>query len=136
MIDVVDINKAERTMSVVDYKTGKPVTGWKASAEYDKIKLHKYRQQLLFYKLLVERSRDYSNFTVGLGCLEFVEPDHAGSVHSLELTFDKDELDRFTLLIEKVWQHITSLDLPDTSHYELTYKGLLAFEQDLLDGVL
>jgi len=136
MIDVVDINKAERTMTVTDYKTGKAVASWKAITDYDKIKLHKYRQQLLFYKLLVERSRDYSNFTVTLGCLEFVEPTRSNEIHSLELTFEREELERFALLIGKVWHHITNLDLPDTSHYEPTYKGLLAFEQDLLDGII
>lgn len=136
MIDVVNIYKTEKTIVVTDYKTGKAVNSWKASTEYEKIKLHKYRQQLLFYKLLVERSRDYSSFTVTKGCLEFVEPSQSGEVCSIELEFDKDELERFSQLVEKVWQHIITVDLPDTSEYEPTYKGLLAFEQDLLDGVI
>ena len=137
MIDVVDINKTDRTMTVTDYKTGKAVNSWKTSAEYDKIKLHKYRQQLLFYKLLVERSRDYSNYTVDKGILEFVEPNRAtNEIYSLELEFDREELDRFCLLIGKVWKHIITLDLPDTSGYDPTYKGLLAFEQDLLDDIV
>ena len=136
MIDLADIDKEARTMIVTDYKTGKAVTSWKAIAEYDKIKLHKYRQQLLFYKLLVERSRDYSNYTVTEGCLDFVEPNRSNEISSLRLAFDPEELERFKLLIGKVWQHITTLDLPDTSHYEPTYKGLLQFEQDLLDDAL
>ena len=133
MIDVVDINKEERTMTVTDYKTGKAVASWKAIAEYDKIKLHKYRQQLLFYKLLVEKSRDYSNYTVTRGHLEFVEPNRSNEVCSLELSFDKEELERFSRLIAKVWKRIITLDLPDTSVYEQNYKGLLAFEDDLLE---
>lgn len=136
MIDVVAINKQARTMVVTDYKTGKPVSSWKTFGEYDKIKIHKYRQQLLFYKLLVERSRDYSNYTVTTGTLEFVEPNKSGKICSLELDFESEELDRFTLIIAKVWEHITSLNLPDTSDYEPSYKGMLAFEQDLLDGVI
>jgi len=136
MIDIADIDKAERTMIVTDYKTGKAVSSWHAIAEYDKIKLHKYRQQLLFYKLLVEHSRDYSNYTVTEGCLEFVEPNRSNEISSLRLNFDKQELERFSLLIAKVWKHIIELDLPDTSTYEPTYKGLLAFEQDLLDDVI
>ena len=123
-------------MIVTDYKTGKSVGSWNAQAEYDKIKLHKYRQQLLFYKLLVEGSRDYSNYTVTEGRLEFVEPNRSNEISSLALSFDKDELARFTLLVGKVWKHIIELDLPDTSGYEPTYKGLLAFEQDLLDEVI
>ncbi|HEY8992257.1 MAG TPA: ATP-dependent DNA helicase [Candidatus Microsaccharimonas sp.] len=136
MIDIADINKKERTMIVTDYKTGKAVSSWNAVAEYDKIKLHKYRQQLLFYKLLVERSRDYSNYTVPEGRLEFVEPNRLNDIATLTLSFDKEEMARFAQLIGKVWKHITMLDLPDTSQYDATYKGLLAFEQDLLDDVV
>lgn len=136
MIDVAALNKAARTMVVTDYKTGKPVSSWKTSGEYDKIKLHKYRQQLLFYKLLVERSRDYRNYTVTTGTLEFVEPNKSGEICTLEMDFETEELERFKLIITKVWEHITSLDLPDTSDYEQSYKGLLAFEQDLIDGII
>ena len=136
MIDIADINKEEKSMIVTDYKTGKAVSSWNAIAEYDKIKFHKYRQQLLFYKLLVEHSRDYRNYTVTEGCLEFVEPNRSNEISSLRLSFDKQELERFSLLISKVWKHIIELDLPDTSQYEPTYKGLLAFEQDLLDDTI
>lgn len=136
MIDVADIDKQEKTMIVTDYKTGKAVSSWSASAEYDKIKLHKYRQQLLFYKLLVERSRDYSTYTVTQGQLEFIEPNRSNEIATLTLSFDKEELSRFAELVAKVWKHIIALDLPDTSQYEPTYKGLLAFEQDLLDDVI
>ena len=45
-------------------------------------------------------------------------------------------MDRFIQLIGKVWKHIIELDLPDTSAYEQNYKGLLAFEQDLLDDLI
>jgi DNA helicase-2/ATP-dependent DNA helicase PcrA len=133
MIDVADIDKSEKTMIVTDYKTGKAVASWKTTTEYDKIKLHKYRQQLLFYKLLVERSRDYSNYTVTEGRLEFIEPNRSNEISTLDMAFDKEELARFAELIGKVWKHIIALDLPDTSSYEPTYRGLLDFEQDLLD---
>ncbi|RWZ78662.1 MAG: ATP-dependent helicase [Candidatus Microsaccharimonas sossegonensis] len=135
-IDIADINVADKTMIVTDYKTGKAVSSWSAVAEYDKIKLHKYRQQLLFYKLLVEHSRDYHGYTVTEGCLEFVEPNRSNEIASLRLNFDQSELDRFATLVGKVWQHIIELDLPDTSMYESSYKGLLEFEQDLLDGTI
>lgn len=136
MIDVADINKTDKTMVVTDYKTGKPASDWKTSAEYEKIKLHKYRQQILFYKLLVENSRDYSQYTVVEGKLAFVEPNRLNEINTLELRFDVEELERFRKLVGKVWKHITALNLPDTSAYPETYKGLIEFEQDLLDDVI
>jgi len=134
MIDVVDIDVADKTMIVTDYKTGKPSTSWKGSDEFEKIKLHKYRQQLLFYKLLVERSRDYGNYTVEQGRLAFIEPTKSGEVAILDTAFEKDDLTRLRDLIAKVWEHITTLNLPDTSTYEPTLKGIQTFEQDLLEG--
>ena len=134
-IDLLDINKDDHTIAVTDYKTGKAPANWQGATDFEKIKLHKYRQQLMFYKLLVEHSRDFGGtFTVKQATLEFVEPDGAQQVRHLSMTFDAEELERFTRLIQAIWQHIMELRLPDTSVYPPTYKGMLAFEQDLLDG--
>ena len=134
-LDVVDIDKQNKTIFVTDYKTGKPSHSWKGSADYEKIKLHKYRQQLMFYQLLVEHSRDYSNFTFTGGQLQFVEPDmKTGDILSLEDTFSSEELSEFAKLVNIIWQKITTLDMPDISRYSPDYKGMLQFEKDLLTG--
>ena len=133
MLDVADCDPKEKTMIVTDYKTGKPVTAQIARTDYEKIKLHKYSQQLLFYKLLVEHSRDYSNYTVTNGRLAFIEPTAAGTIVVEEVSYDKEELDRFRRLIGKVWEHIITLNLPDVSEYPQTYQGMLDFEEDLLN---
>ena len=89
----------------------------------------------MFYQLLVEHSRDYSNFTFTGGRLQFVEPDmKTGDILSLEDTFSREELSEFTQLIEIIWRKITTLDLPDISGYSADYKGMLQFENDLLAG--
>ncbi len=130
-LDLVDITGS--AVTVTDYKTGNPAASWKGSGEYEKIKLHKYRQQLMFYQLLVQNSRDYAKYQFNGGVLQFVEPDNAGNIHALKAEFTADDLQRFTALITSVWQCITTFDLPDTTNYEPTLKGILAFEQDLID---
>lgn len=134
VLDLVDINKVDKTMVVTDYKTGSPISSWRGRTEYEKIKLHKYRQQLLFYKLLVEHSRDFGSYEVGKGVLQFVEPDKYGAIMSLELEFESGELERLRELIQAVWRRITTLDLPSIESYEPTLQGILAFEQDLIDN--
>jgi DNA helicase-2/ATP-dependent DNA helicase PcrA len=132
-IDLLDINPTARTMVVTDYKTGKPAANWQGTTEYEKIKLHKYRQQLMMYKLLVEGSRDFgSGYAVVGGIIDFVESDHEGRIHQLDMTFDADELMRFKALVQVVWKHIMALDLPDTSAYPPSYAGIRRFEDDLL----
>lgn len=135
-LDLIDVNKDERTLVVTDYKTGKPAESWERGDEYTKLKLHKYRQQLLFYKLLAENSNEYGSYEVSHGQLAFIEPTKAGESILLSLDLSAQDIERTTLLIEAVWKHISTLDLPDTSTYSQDLKGILAFEQDLIDGIV
>ena len=135
-LDVADIDKHNKTIFVTDYKTGKPSHSWKGASDYEKIKLHKYRQQLMFYQLLVASSRDYGNFSFTSARLQFVEPDmKTGDILSLENTFSEEELAEFARLIGVVWRKITALELPDISGYSADYKGMVQFEEDLLTEV-
>jgi DNA helicase-2/ATP-dependent DNA helicase PcrA len=136
MIDLADINETTKTITVTDYKTGKPARSWTGKSDYEKIKLHKYKQQLLFYKLLIENSRTYGKYTVERGILQFIEPDINKQILELENIYDKTELDNFTKLVQAVWQHIINLDLPNIGSYEPTLKGILVFEQDLIDNTI
>ncbi len=134
-LDLADIDKSAKTIFVTDYKTGKSARDWRGRSEYEKIKLYKYRQQLMFYQLLAENSRDYSGYAFTGGRLQFVEPDRAsGEILSLEEQFTSEELADFGKLISIVWRKIIDLDLPDISSYEPTLKGILAFERDLLEN--
>ena len=133
-IDLLDVDKESKEVIVTDYKTGRAVANWSGRTDYEKIKLHKYRQQLMMYKLLVEESRDFGGpHTVTRGIIDFVEPDTDGAVHQLVMVFDDKEMAQFKHLIEVVWRHIMALDLPDTSKYPANYHGVLAFERDLLE---
>ena len=135
-LDVADIDKHNKTIFVTDYKTGKPSHSWRGTSDYEKIKLHKYRQQLMFYQLLVTSSRDYGNFTFTGARLQFVEPDiKTGDILSLKDTFSREELAEFARLINVVWRKITALELPDISEYSADYKGMLQFEEDLLTEI-
>ncbi len=120
---------------VVDFKTGKAFTSWdEAKTDTDKIKLHKYRQQLIVYKLLLENSIHYKDMPVARLSLWFVE-----EVTFTELVLDTSDMEvaRTRKLIEAVYKKIVTLDItPDISKYGETYKGLLAFEDDLIEGMV
>lgn len=129
-LDLVDI--VDDTITVTDYKTGKAMRSWTGKTDYEKIKSHRYRQQLMFYNLLISHSRSYSNYRIEKAVLQFVEPTPRGEIIALEAQFSDEDLAQFSQLVQAVWRHITQLDLPDISTYEPTYKGILAFENDLL----
>lgn len=135
-LDLADIDKKQKTITVTDYKTGKAFSNWYGKTDYEKIKLHKYKQQLLFYKLLVEHSRDYHEYKVESGVMQFIEPSNSGDILSIDENFNQDDINYFIKLINAVWKHIIKLDLPDISNYEPSIKGILSFEQDLIDGII
>lgn len=126
-VDRMEIDEKNRTIVVVDYKTGRPHSKWEST-----LKLHKYRTQLYCYKILIENSRTFKGYTVTGGRLEFIEPDADGGIHSLICDFKPTEEVRIKALIQSVWQHIMALDFPEVSTYPLTLAGTKAFEADLV----
>lgn len=132
---IVDLGGGE--FEVYDFKTGKaPKNDWTGREDYEKTKLHEYERQLIFYKLLVENSREFGDRTkVEKGILEFVEPrDTDGKIITLPLLITKEKTERLARLIGKVYEKIMNLDLPDISKYSQDLKGILQFEEDLLGG--
>jgi DNA helicase-2/ATP-dependent DNA helicase PcrA len=131
-------NRSSGLVEVIDFKTGKPASSWQGKDEFERIKLHKYRQQLLFYKLLVENSSSFENkLKVSKGALEFIESNEQTKlVPNLVLEIKDEELEHFIKLLDAVWQHIMSLKFPDVSNYSQNLKGMQKFEQDLIDGLI
>ncbi len=123
-VDLLEIDKIAKKITVVDYKTGRLGT--------DPAKLHRYTLQLYCYKLLVEGSHTFSGYTVDQGRLVFVEPDQDGKIIQKLIQFEPKESDRVRQLLHAMWHRVMTLDLPDVSNYGETLKDTLAFEDALL----
>ena len=85
----------------------------------------------MFYKLLIENPRQFSDYTVTKGIIEFVEPDSRGVINRIELDYDADELSAFQALITQVWHRIQALDFSTEETYPPTLSGILGFENSL-----
>lgn len=133
--DVLEADKQSKTISITDYKTGRPSDSWKGKAPYQKVALHKYKQQLMFYQLLIENSRDYYNYNIKDSLLSFVEPDKEGNIHTLSAEYSPKEYEHFKKLVKAVYTKIINLDLPDISPYSEDLDGIIAFENDLTDSL-
>lgn len=128
-VDRMEIDKKTKTITVVDYKTGSSYNKWASD-----IKLHKYKQQLYCYKLLIEGSHSYKGYTVSEGRLEFIEPDSNGVAQSLSLKFNDSELEHTKKLLNALWEHVQKLDFPDTSKYPKSVVGTKNLEDDLINN--
>lgn len=129
-IDRLEIDKVKKTLRIVDYKTGKPLTKWESSSN-----AYKYKHQLYFYKFLLEGSHTWKGYTVIDARLEFVEPVDlkSGDIQPpLTIQFSDEEEQEIKKLIKVVWDKIQTLDLPETTKYSKNFHGTKAFEQDLL----
>ena len=135
-IDLLEVDKQNRTITVTDYKTGRPFTKWKGGkTDYTEIKAHKYKQQLIFYKILIDESALYRGYSVTSGQLAFIEPTRAGDSIVLPLEFAQEDVERVRKLITAVWKRVTNFEMPDTSHFTPNLKGIIAFEDSLVAGI-
>jgi DNA helicase-2/ATP-dependent DNA helicase PcrA len=128
-IDRIIIDPEAKTITVVDFKTGRSSRRWS-----NDLKMLRYRQQLYFYKLLIERSTTFKGYTVTDAYLEFVEPDEEGIITELHLPMNDAELTDFSALITSVWEHIKQLNFPDVANYASDIKGTQQFQADLREN--
>jgi DNA helicase-2/ATP-dependent DNA helicase PcrA len=126
-MDRLIVDEKNHHITVLDYKTGQPYKRWQSGV----IKLHKFRQQLNFYKLLIESSPRFRGYEVVESIIEFVEPDEYGQINRLALNYEQKELEQTVQLIEGVWRRIQQLDFPDISNYPPSLAGIRQFEDDL-----
>jgi DNA helicase II / ATP-dependent DNA helicase PcrA len=127
-IDFLEVDAKKKQIVVVDYKTGKYYDKWKGSD----LKHHKFKQQLNFYKLLLENSFKFKGYKVVGARIEFIKPDDDGKSYSLQLEFDDKAIERTMKLLKVMWQHVQELNFPSTENYSPDYKGSKQFEDDLL----
>ncbi|MCQ2570756.1 MAG: ATP-dependent helicase [Candidatus Saccharibacteria bacterium] len=112
-IDRIEIDEESKTITVADFKTAKPKYKWDDKNN----SVLKYKLQLYFYKFLIEDSRDYKNYKVTKGRIDFIAPGEKGDISSLELDFDDEEAIKIKQLIKIVYAKIKALDFQDVSEY-------------------
>ncbi|MFA5933750.1 MAG: ATP-dependent DNA helicase [Candidatus Paceibacterota bacterium] len=123
-------------VEVYDFKTGKPVSE-KDKTERDKMKEWSFKNQIIFYQLLIENSKNYKKYKMKNGIFLFVEPVIVeGKQAIVEKRFEvtKEDIERTEKLIGIIYKKIKDLDFPNTSGYPKTQKGVEMFEEDLLCG--
>jgi hypothetical protein len=126
-IDKLIIDKKAKTITIVDYKTGRSHSRWTRE-----IHLHKNRLQLYFYKALVEGSHTFAGYKVVDAYLEFVEPDEHGKIQELHLKFEDAEFQRIQRLAQAIWSRITKVELPETIDFSQDLAGIETFEEYLI----
>ncbi len=127
-IDRLEVDEENKTVTIVDYKTGKTLRKWG-----NDLKSITYKQQLYMYKLLIENSTTWKSYTVKSARLEFVEPHQGSIIDPLYLDFDEQEEKDIRKLIAVVWEKIQKLDLPDVSNYKADDAGSKKFISELLN---
>ncbi len=123
-IDRVDwIDRAKKTVRVIDYKTGSVRTASEIDATsktaFGKLSPREqalpegvrgpYKRQLLFYKLLTDLDRTFEPVVVA-GVFDFVEPDkRTGSLVQRQVAYEPEELEQLQALIREVMAEIRGL---------------------------
>jgi DNA helicase II / ATP-dependent DNA helicase PcrA len=107
-LDKIEILNERNEVNVVDYKTGAPKTrgeieGMTASSNGD------IKRQLVFYKLLLSRTKKEYGFTMVSADIDFVQPDEKGRYKKESFVITDEEVTLLTEEIMRVAHEILSL---------------------------
>lgn len=133
-IDHLAIDEEAKTIEIYDFKTSKYYKDkWGSKAP-----LYKYRLQLGFYKLLLNNSPAYRDYTVTRAHILYVAPDKDGQVYDKVYEFNPEDEAELVRLLKAVYYQITSLAFLDDPELlipadkGLELKDMLAFIELML----
>lgn len=125
---------------VTDLKTGDNFDSWEETGltDFEKIKLHFFQYQLAYYSLLLENSKTFNTYKTKVGVIEFLEANKKGNIITLEYDLAGNDgihlKHRVQKLANIVYKKILNLEFPNTDNYPQNIKGIIQFENDLLNG--
>lgn len=120
-------------LKVIDFKTGSALESWdKNYDEYKKMKAWKYKNQLIFYYLLMRGHRKWASVPVLEAGLYFLEAD--GGFEYLSLKVTTEDIAWMERLVKEVYRRIVELDFPDVSGYTADFMGTLDLVEYLINN--
>lgn len=124
-IDRLEINKKNKTITIIDFKTG---------GSFDKFDsnhagLYRHLKQLYFYRLMLLASKKFEGYKIDDWRLEFVDPDKTDRINFIEGEFDQTESDRIQRLIQVVWQKTMKLDFDEPAKIPGQWPSLAQIKQ-------
>jgi len=139
------------SIEIIDFKTGKNFQDFDFTQKdlekkggdfgvYDQLKKIQYKDQLLFYKILLDESHDYDNYKNIALVLEFVETSESGRNKNKELNrlylsdISINEIEEMKSLIKNIYQKIMNTEIVDISRYGNSIADVLQFRKDLING--
>ncbi|RTK94753.1 ATP-dependent helicase [Candidatus Saccharibacteria bacterium] len=124
------IDQKDTVITIVDYKTGKPLSSLTTRDQSKVTKAWRHRTQLIFYAMLLKNSSRFKAQEVK-GQLWYLEAS-ASKELIREYNPSTEEIDELEALITVIWPKIMTLNLPDTTNYSADYSGITTFIEDLL----
>ncbi len=131
-LDRIDSTKESITIS--DYKTGKPLTSLYTKDRTKQVKAWRHRQQLLFYALLIQSSGRATNKEINTQIIYLEAASAKELIRGLKPT--KEDLEQTSQTIKAVWQHINNASFPPTKNYSSDYNGILQFQKDIVNRLI
>lgn len=129
-IDRIDFS--DDTITVVDYKTGQPLSSFMTKDKSKAIKAWRHKTQLTFYCLLTQLSPRFEKYKTHNGKMIYLEASQTKSMFR-EYSPKQEDIILLKKLIQIVWNNIQDYNFPNTSHYSQNIEGINQFINDLLN---
>ncbi len=124
-IDRLEIDKKNKAVTIVDFKTGKSIP----TLDKSNSSLYQNLKQLYFYRLMLIASKRFEGYKINQWRLEFVDPDKTGKINYLSGEFDEGESQRIYDLIQVIWQKTMTLDFTEPEFSSGQRPGLTQIKQ-------
>lgn len=116
------IDAGNKSVKVVDYKTGKPKTRNEIEGK-TKNSTGAYKRQLVFYKLLTDLDKSFK-LTVEQAEFDFVQPKENGTFVKHSFHIDNLEVEELKTVIREVMVKIRAHEFPKTDDYSICHDCL------------
>lgn len=133
-IDLIRFDdEISKKIYVCDFKTGKEKKSWTGKDQNEKVSLHFNKQQLVFYKMLINRGKNFQGFNVLGGQLEFLQTKGERLINLVTEITD-EEVERLESLICAVYKRIQNHDfsIPESVKELTGLEAVEAFEELLI----
>lgn len=118
---------------VLDFKTGGSLNSFDKGTEYEKVKLHRYKEQLMMYKYLIENSGVYDCKVTSLSLMFIDDP----TCPILKLDLNDSEYERFKKLVGAVYCRIknANYEIPNEfKNADEKLSTLISFEEYIIEN--
>ncbi len=132
-LDRIDFDRENNVLTIVDYKTGQPLSSFETKNKSLVMKAWRNKLQLIFYAILAKNDPRFKDYKKVEGQMVYLEAQEQKDMVR-RYTPTPEDIAKYELLIDAVWNKVINATWPDVSSYSKDFEGTEQFIKDLINS--